>query len=164
MKFIVFKANTRGKQPNKRDYRLSFERLLFILFILTFSLLIIIQTALINPSTRTFLTSDSELEGTPMGVEEFFYEEGSVSLSLLGEEPNPELKVLVNGEAVAAFDEMLISVDVKDGDVVEIDGSSSGTGAGVEVVSKSDNIKTQCVGKKVSVKGNIKKVTDINID
>ena len=162
MKFIVFRTNNKSKYGS-RGYRLNFERLLFILFVISFTLLVLIQAAMTNPSVRTFLSTENEFEGTPLGVEEFFYNEGTIALRLLSSDSDSGLKVLVNGDEAAVFNESVINLDVKDGDVVEIDGSSTDMAADVQIISKSDNILTDCVGSKVSVRSNIRKITDIKV-
>ncbi|MCX7709609.1 MAG: hypothetical protein N2484_07130 [Clostridia bacterium] len=162
MKNLLSKDKT--KRIKSRIVHLSFERVLFLLFIATFTLLVIVQAAMTNPTVRTFLTADNEMAGTPLGVEEFLYEEGSISLKLVSEESDPDLRVLINGDEVAAFNENIVNISVKDGDVVEIDGSSSFKEAKVEIVSKSENIATDCIGKMVNIRSNIKKVTDIRVE
>ncbi|MCX7843166.1 MAG: hypothetical protein N2489_08850 [Clostridia bacterium] len=166
MKLVILRAKSNSKAGDKKRYnneRMNFERILFILFIISFSLLVIVQAALTNPTVRTFLTSDNEFQGTPMGVEEYFYDEGTISLRLVNAVYDENLKILVNGEIAAVFAQNVINLEVKDGDIVEIDGSSTQAEGEVEVVSKSDNIVSECVGKKVVVKSNIKKVADIKV-
>lgn len=161
MKKLIQKE--KGTLYKKMKYKLTIERMLFFLFITTFSLLVIVQAALTNPSVRTFLTSENELEGAPMEVEEFLYSEGTVSLKLMDKEADPDMRVLVNGETVAVFNTNIVEVDVKDGDVVEVDGSSSFNEVEVEIVDKSANVATECVGETVNIKSNIKKVTEIKV-
>jgi len=65
MKVIVFRANTK---KNKKTHakavnpRFGFERFLFFSFIILFSALVLVQAALMNPATRTFLVNDNGLE------------------------------------------------------------------------------------------------------
>lgn len=164
MKKLITRDISLKTQSKKMKYNLTFERLLFLLFLTTFSLLIIVQTAMTNPSIRTFLTTDNEFEGTPMEVEEYFYDEGSIAIKLVDIETDPDMLILVNGETVAAFNENTVEISVKDGDVVEIDGSSSFNNVDAEVVSKSGNITSDCIGKTVNIKSNIKKVMDVRIE
>lgn len=164
MKLHIFKYKVSRKNiSQKSDYKLTFERFLFIMFILSFSLLIIAQAALMNPSIRTFLTSDNEFQGTPMGVEEYFYKEGTLTFMMRGNQVDGDVKILVNGDEVAAFSKYIVSIEVKDGDVIEIDGSNASAASEVEVVAKSPNIKSDCIGKRMSIPSGVRKVTDIKV-
>lgn len=163
MRFLVMRAGLKGKNK-ARINRVSVERFLFLAFIVTFIILIAAQAALMNPSIRTFLTSDNEFEGTPLGVEEFLYNEGEIGLELLNAEKDPDLKVLVNGDVVDVFDTKDLSISVKEGDVVEIDGTGVSSDAEVSVVSKSNNISSECIGKSVKVQSNVKKIVKIKMN
>ncbi|HOM01766.1 MAG TPA: hypothetical protein PLH43_02920 [Acetivibrio sp.] len=166
MKVVVFKA---GKVKSKKtrvkaaNPRLGFERFLFFSFIILFSALVFIQAALMNPATRTFLISDTGIEGSPLQFEEYLYSEGEISLALCSADINEDLKILVNGEEVAAFSQNVISLKVKEGDVVSVDGSSTEE-AEVAIVFASDNIKLDNIGKRIKVNSEVKQLARIIIE
>lgn len=163
MKFIFFRYNKKGKNKRSRSGN-PWERFLFLCCVGTFSALILFQVGLANPYTRTFLSAGKELEGTPLETEEFLYNEGKLSLGLVGEDRNQDVKVLVNGDEVSAFSYGLVEINVKDGDVVEIDGSKTRSTSEVEVLSKSDNVSTQCVGKRVKVGSGTNKLVRVKVN
>lgn len=143
---------------------MKLERVLFTAFFITFIVMIFVQAAMINPSIRTFITSTNEYEGAPLGVEEYLYSQGELGLKLVNAESNDNLKVLVNGDQVAAFTSRGVSLKVKNGDVVEIDGSNVDVDSVVGIVSKSANITTDCVNKTVNVKLEVKRLVKVKIE
>ena len=76
---------------------------------------------------------------------------------------NEDLKLLVNGDEVAAFSQKLINIKVKHGDVISIDGSLAGESE-VEIVSASTNIISNDIGKRIKVNSNVKQLTRIIIE
>lgn len=108
--------------------------------------------------------SDKGIDGRPLAQEEYLYKEGEISIALLESETNENLKLLVNGDEVAAFNENHIKLSVKDGDVIEVDGSLLDHETEVEIISASENIAGNNVGKKIKVNSNIEKVTQISIE
>jgi len=162
LKLLVFRY---GRKRNKKtNIKINIERFLFLAFICTFITLVIVQVALMSPSIRTFLNVSNDYEGRPLGLEEFLYKEGEIAIGLVNGDSNPGLKVLINGDEVSQFDEKIINLKVKDGDVIEIDGSAVRGEAETEIVSKSDNIDVDCLGKTVKVQSNIKKLVKVIID
>ena len=163
MKLLMYKVNT-NKKNERAQIKLGMERVLFFAFIVTFTLMIIIQAALMNPSVRTFLSVSNEFEGTPLGVEEYLYDEGELSLELLGDESNSEIKILINGEETADFSDNNIRLTVRDGDVIEIDGSNVNDSVEVMVVSGSNNISAECINTWVKVKSNVRRLVKVKIE
>ena len=110
MKVVVFKAGKNKKRPDKKtkNPRFGFERILFFSFIVLFTALVLVQTAMMNPSIRTFLVNDTGLEGSPLEFEEYLYSEGEVSIALYGEDSNEDLKLLLNGDEVAVFSNNIV--------------------------------------------------------
>jgi len=162
MKVLFYKFG--GRMKFKRgSAAINFERALFLCFVIVFVLLILTQAALTNPNARTFLTGGPDIEGTPLGAEEFLYREGEIGLELLSPGANGEVKVLVNGDEAAVFNGSHVDVTVKDGDVLEVDASASQGDAEVEIVSKTDNITTGCVGLKVRADSGVKRLVRVKI-
>lgn len=164
MRFLIYKVKGKGNEKRRSTFGVNIERVLFLSFIAVFVLLIAVQAALLNPSVRTFLTSDSEYEGAPLALEEYLFEEGELGLSLVNAESSPKLKVLVNGDEVANFSIKKIDIKVRNGDVVEIDGSQLKNPAEVEIFSKSDNVITDCLNKKIKVRSNITNLIKVNVE
>ncbi|MFZ5989775.1 MAG: hypothetical protein ACOYWZ_21990 [Bacillota bacterium] len=165
MKVLIFKAGKKEKKHVRKEKnpRFGFERVLFFSFVCIFLTLIAVQTAMMNPSVRTFLVDDSGLEGSPLSLEEYLYSEGEISLALCEGDYNEDLKVLVNGDEVAVFSDNVVNLMVKDGDVIEVDGSLAGE-AEVEIISASENIANENIGKIVKVNSDVKELTKITIE
>lgn len=162
MKLYVFNygKNNNGKSRNQS---INIERLLFLTCIGVFILMLFVQAALTSPSVRTFINGTSTLEGIPLETEEYLYAEGEIELKLLSNNSNEDLKILLNGEELTAFSQDSIKLTVKNGDVIEIDASNSYENNIVEIASKSENIATDCLGKKLSVNGKIKQLVKLKV-
>jgi hypothetical protein len=165
MKLLLFKVKKERRQfAAGRNKSFPVERVLFSLFILTFFIMVIAQTVLVTPSLRTFFSADEQNEGTPLELEEFLYKEGKIELELIGTDSNNDLKVLVNGDEVAAFADKNLFIPVRDGDVVEIDGSALQQQEEVRIISKSENISTSCVGKSIRIENGIRKLVKVRVE
>jgi hypothetical protein len=112
----------------------------------------------------TFLVKDEGFDGRPLASEEYLYEEGKISIALLESENNEDLKLLVNGDEVAVFSQNLITLSVKDGDVIEVDGSLTDNETEVEIISASENVAGIEVGKKIKVNSTIEEITRVSIE
>lgn len=168
MKVVVFRAGKEKKKKSdnsiKKFINFGFEKILFFTFVCLFIALVFVQGTLLNPSLRGRLVKDEGVNGRPIGSEEYLYNEGEISIALLASESNEDLKLLVNGDEVAVFNQNLITISVKDGDVVEIDASSTDYEAELEIISASENISGVEVGKKIKVQSNIEEITRVSID
>ncbi|MDP4093141.1 MAG: hypothetical protein Q8920_07240 [Bacillota bacterium] len=165
MKMIYYKYKKNRKNGFKnKNKKVSIERLLYLSLIITFVILVIVQAALTNPTIRTYLTVNGEYEGTQLASEEYTYDHGTVELALLRGEVDGSVRVLVNGTEAAAFAGKELSVQVKQGDVIEIDSSTSISPADVEIVSCTGNVSSQCIGKRVQSSIGIKKLIKVQMD
>ncbi|HHV28881.1 hypothetical protein [Acetivibrio mesophilus] len=166
MKVVVFKTGKgKGRKTTEKaiNPRFGFERFLFFSFIILFAALVLVQAALMNPTARTFLVNDTGLEGSPLQFEEYLYSEGEISIALCSADVNEDLKLLINGDEVAAFSENIINLKVKEGDVVSVDGSVTEE-VEVAIVSASDNIKLDNIGKRIRVNSEVKQLARIIIE
>jgi hypothetical protein len=158
MKILIGKTNIQKKKSI-----VNFEKILIGMFTVAFLLTVIIQTALLNSDFRTIFSVDSGLEGTPLGQEEYLYMEGIVVLKLLNQETCPALKVLVNGDEVDRFFENESVITVKDGDVIEVDGSQVSDSLEVGIKSTSSNISLDSIYREFKVDSSIQKLTRVRI-
>ncbi|OPZ91042.1 MAG: hypothetical protein BWY74_02097 [Firmicutes bacterium ADurb.Bin419] len=167
MKVIFFRAGKGKKISNDktalRFMNMGFEKVLFFAFVFVFIALLLVQGALMSPSLRTFLVRNNGIDGRPLAQEEYLYREGAISVALLESESNENIKLLVNGDEIAVFNQNLITLSVKDGDVIEVDGSLSDSETEVEIISASENISGVEVGKKIKVNSNIEEISRISI-
>ncbi len=143
---------------------MDIEKLLLVSLLVTFIILIVVQGALLDPAVRTFLSIDEQLEGTPLADEEFLYSEGILYLEVTDAREHHNLKVLVNGDEVARFDRARLQVTVRNGDVVEIDGSDVYETVEVAVASGSENVSPECLNARVTVSSDVKKLVRVKLN
>lgn len=148
MRFGTFVADIQ-KNRVEGDCKNLFERVLIISFITVFAIMLIAQAALANPNLWPSIAIGAQFEGKPLGIEEFLYDEAKIVIELLNNQSNPLLKVMVNGDEIAVFDRKTIEINVKAGDVIEIDGSEIQDKAEVKLMSESGNISEECLYKRI---------------
>ncbi len=162
MKIAGFKVTKEKNSQKKRIKSLS-EKAFVITFFILFASLVITQILLASPGTRRFLVKDVEFEGSPLGVVENLYSEGELELELQNIQKDENINVLINGDEVAAFSDKSMVLKVKDGDVLEIDGTGTNNSAVIKVIRSSSNIENDCVGKEFTVDSEIKNLFRVKI-
>ncbi len=103
----------------------KFEFLLYISFFIVFFIMIVSQMALLSPVLREVVAWQDDMEGTPLGKEEYLFKRAVLVLTLDGKEADSEIEVLVNGDTKADFKNGSAQLEVTEGDIIEVDGSSS---------------------------------------
>jgi hypothetical protein len=150
------RMNNSGKNFTKshviRKHR-DIEHILYASFFVVFLALIITQAAIFIPSIKLAVMEKDSMMGVPIGKEEYLYKEGNLELTLVDFENYPALKVLVNGDEKASFQGKTVSLEVLDGDVVELDGSGTNASTGVSASSVSENMDKNSLGKHLSQAG-----------
>lgn len=159
MKVFKFKADT-----EKEERSTVFENILFSTCILCFVVLIVVQLILAVPSFRSFLHLTDKSLGLPLNGDEYLYNQGQITLSLVGEEPDPNLRILINGDVVGQFDSNEVVLNVKDEDVIELDGSENASGHIVQVDAITTNISSKCKNAVITTGNNIKRLVKVQID
>lgn len=159
---INFKRN--NEKDNNTDRAASLEKMLFRTCIVFFVALVSVQIILTVPSVRTKLNITDKSIGIPLGSDEYLYGRGMITLTMMSEEPDPTVKILVNGEEIAMFENIKMSVNVNDGDVIEIDGSSSPSGHIIKVENVSSNINKKCLNANANVQFEIKKLVRVQFN
>lgn len=162
MELVSLKAKPARKRV-KEFFESNIERMLYSSFIILFIVMIIIQAVLTSPAARTSLSVNYELEGKPLGTEEYLYSQGEIVLGLISKKTHENLKVLLNGEEIDSFKSTNVALTVKDGDVLEVDGSSVGNSIEVEVVKAGENIAPGIIGKRVIVNSEVKRIARVRI-
>jgi hypothetical protein len=162
VKILVFKVDTQ-KKPKKRKTCISVEQFLFTSFLVAFAIMVFVQIALLKSGVRTFLSVDTGFEGSPLEVEEYLFEEGIVVIRLLSHSLCNDLKILVNGSEAARFTENELIISVKDGDVIEIDGSNIDSSVEVSIVSTSSNVQLDSTSRQFKIKSVKKKLARVRV-
>ncbi len=160
IKIKIFKFKNIQDKSEKNTF---LENILFSTCILCFLILIIVQVILAVPSFRNTLHLTDKSIGLPLNGDEYLYTQGQMTLKMIGEEPDPMLKILVNGDNIAQFDTTEMIINVRDGDVVEIDGSQSLVGHIVKVESITTNINAKCKNAVINIENNIKRLVKVQM-
>jgi hypothetical protein len=125
-----------------------------------FFLLIAVQAAMMHPDIKSAFFYE-QIEGSPLSAEVCFFNSCKIELMLTNLSKCPDMKVLVNGEQKDSFECRTVSLDLKDGDVVQLDGCNVPVLAQVQISAvsrKNENL----LGKKVVVSKGIVTVAIVN--
>jgi hypothetical protein len=147
--------NTEKKEAGK-SLAEGVEKLLKRVFLAFFILLVISQAVLTDPSIRSFYSKET-IDGVTLGSEAYLFGPCKMELKLKDPGYCPDLKVLVNGDEAGAFFTDTILLELKDGDVVELDASRLLVTAEVQITAVSSNIP-ELLGRSFEVAGGIVKV------
>lgn len=90
------------------------------------------------------------IEGVPLESQAYIFEPCILELSLMDKDSCTDLSVLVNGNEAAMFTERKIVLELKEGDVVELDASGLIEAVRVQATYASPNIKN-LLDKKMTV-------------
>jgi hypothetical protein len=143
-----------------RERTQGFEKLLIRGALCFFALLLVSQALMSFPSVRRTLNIVDRLEGEPFlpagkdgasPARPVYEREGEfLELALSRGNIDGVLEVLVNGETVSVFSQSsTVTVPVRDGDVVEIDGDLPEQEIEVMVRAVSDHVSSPVAGKKI---------------
>ncbi|TYQ15402.1 UNVERIFIED_CONTAM: hypothetical protein Cloal_1849 [Acetivibrio alkalicellulosi] len=165
MKIIVFRSSQKKNKcfDTKKSSSYVFEKFLYFSFIFLFFSLIITQSIMYNNNIRAVLVNENNLEGRPLGLEEYLYNHGEILLRLNSENTNEKVKILINGDEIASFFDNPIKLKVKDGDVIEIDCTMAGR-VQVEIIPLTKNIVDTSFNKTLYLESEIKQLTKIRFD
>ncbi len=167
MNLLKFSHKENEKDPREvitKDSGTNFENILFKTSLILFFVLISVQIILVIPSVREKLNLTDKSIGSPLSNDEYLYNQGQVMIRLVSEEPDPTVKILVNGDEVAIFENIKMSINVKNGDVIEIDGSESVTGHIIRVESLSSNINSSYINAIAKVENNIQRLMKVQVN
>jgi len=140
--------------------KVLFERLLIGFSFAVFFILVAVQAAMTHPGIKSVFFYE-QIEGSPLSSEVYLYAPCKMELRLVNMGQCPELKVLVNGDEVDFFTGKTVMLDLKDGDIVQLDGCNVPVQAQVQISAVSRNI-TSLLGKSVVVKNGILTIANIS--
>jgi hypothetical protein len=162
---INFKREKKVNKDNKDIDRVaSLEKILFRTCVFFFIVLVSIQIILVIPSVRSRLNLADKSLGVPLGADEYLYKRGLITLTMISKEPDPTVRILVNGEEIAMFENLKMPVSVNDGDVIEIDGTGSLVNHIIKVENISSNINSNCLNAYTNVEANMKRLVKVQFN
>ena len=164
MKTIISKQTDNSRPENEKNERIcdGIEKILRNIFIIVFVIFIAVQAALTNDRMRELLVREA-LDGKPIGDEVFLFEKCKMELSLKGMPNCPELRVLVNGDEAGAFHDGTVLLELKEGDVVELDANRLLVNAEVQISAVSRNL-AHLLGRTVTADNGIVRVAVADAD
>ena len=142
--------NDKNDIVKKKTWEEWFEGLLFKAFMIVFIIMLFVQTASFNTSVQSTVLHNYNIEGEPLKEEVYLFVPCKMELKLTNIESCQDLKVLVNGVERESFTGKTVLLDLKDGDIVELDASYILVMANVQISAVSKNI-SGLLGKTVSV-------------
>ncbi len=135
-----------GAYPGPRFYSVSarLERVLVQAVIALGVTLLLAQFLLTIPATRYVMSYVDRLEGVAL-------DSGGASVTVLmtGGSPGQGARLLVNGRYAGAFATGLVRVQVKGGDLLEIDGTGLAGGGSFKVIAVTGGVSRPAVGDTV---------------
>ena len=163
MKVIAFKFKGDKKiTPDEQKPKIeTYENLVFKVLFVCFVVLVTAQETLAIPTVRQKLNLNDKSIGTPLQQDEYLYNQGQLTLSIMDGNADPMVKILVNGDEVAFFENSSMAINVKEGDVVELDASSSPIEHLIKITSVTSNIENRCMGAYTEVDSNIKRLVKV---
>lgn len=123
-------------------------------FLISFIILIIAQGVLLKPLSRQPVHEKEFFQGEPLLREAYLYKHCKMELKLKNIDTCPELKVLVNGDEYTEFSNKTILLNLKSGDVVELDASNVLVLATIQISGVSENI-SRYLGKTFDISDGI---------
>ncbi|MGE5613715.1 MAG: hypothetical protein ACM3XR_04855 [Bacillota bacterium] len=162
MKIELFNRALKHKdgQDNEKSSRQRYEPFLLKASATALIVLVAAQAAMANPRVKPYLFQEN-YEGVSLEREAYLFTPCKMVLKLVNMERCPDLKVLVNGIERHSFEESEITLDLKDGDVVELDAGKVLVLAKVRINAVSMNIE-YLLGKTVQASHGIVHVASVN--
>jgi len=160
---VVEGSNGSDTEKDTKKHNGGYQHVIEVLLkracIIMLAVLVISQAVLSVPSVRTAFFNEGA-DGDPLGSEAYIFVLCRMELSLTNMDECPELKILVNGGTVDSFQGKSVLLDLKDGDVVELDASEVLVLPSVRISAASRNIE-DLLGKKIDAAGGIVPVATV---
>ncbi|MGE5329747.1 MAG: hypothetical protein ACM3KR_09600 [Deltaproteobacteria bacterium] len=139
------------------------EKRIIILSVICFSLLIVIQTLMMNPLARNLLTQEEKVEGVFLQKSTENIDKGTIVLELVDCNSMDKLWVMVNGQRVARFSGKKVTLTVSNNELIEIDSTGINASARVKIASFSKNIAFLINNSTLEVNKNIAVIARVKI-
>ncbi|MDP2857959.1 MAG: hypothetical protein Q8P50_08285 [Bacillota bacterium] len=160
-------------QGAKRKQGLSgaLDKFLLRFAAISLALLFASQALLLNPSIRRMVSLVDRLEGEPLAVARRIDPEPKPPLPRLAGTFTIQLEnstgrtavLLLNGEEVATFEKGIVTVEVRSGDLVEVDGGLFAREMRFRVTQASKGMVAPFSGQLLTTKGTIEILARVKI-
>lgn len=145
------------KFPVRRPWGERLERALIRLVVATAALAMIVQAFLAHNPMEQPVTPVASLERTQPYLKNSagVLQTPVVTLQLKNFSSLPLAKVLINGEPRGEFRDRYVTVFVREGDVLEIDGTRYNRPLDIEVLDVSREVIMPVAGARITVEGSV---------
>ncbi|AGB18966.1 hypothetical protein [Thermoanaerobacterium thermosaccharolyticum] len=152
-----------GKRIKKSGhvYFISFDNLIAFFVIAGFLTVIITQVLMLNDNIRVFLNSTEKIEG--ININTYLSKDGTLKLELVNMEKAQNAYVLINGDPKYSFKNKSVDISIKQGELIEIDGTKYKQTLYIKVADSSDNVIEPQRTAVVKVNGDIEVVGRVRL-
>ncbi len=159
------------RAKRKRRSLDSLDRFAFRFAAVSLALLFVSQALLLNPSIRRAVSLVDRLEGEPLTVARRIEPEPKPSAPRLSGSFTIQMEnnvskaavLLLNGQEIATFEKGLVTVEVRSGDLIEIDGGQAAREMRFKVTQASKGMLAPFPGQVVTTKGTIEILARVRI-
>lgn len=152
-----------GKRVKKsaRVYYLSFDNMIAFFVILGFLTMVVTQVLMLNDNIRVFLNSTEKIEG--ININTYLSNDGTLELELINLDKAPKAFILINGDPKYSFKEKKLKINIKQGDLIEMDGTNYNQALYVKVIDSSDNVIEPQKTAVIKVNGDIEVIGGVRL-
>jgi|GEM_PF-1600899 len=148
-------------KKSRHVYFISFDNLIAFFVMAGFLTVIITQVLMLNDNIRVFLNSTEKIEG--ININTYLSKDGTLKLELVNMEKAPNAYVLINGDPKYSFKNKSVDISIKQGELIEIDGTKYKQTLYIKVADSSDNVIEPQRTAVVKVNGDIEVVGRVRL-
>ncbi|KAA5807683.1 hypothetical protein [Thermoanaerobacterium thermosaccharolyticum] len=148
-------------KKSRHVYFISFDNLIAFFVIAGFLTVIITQVLMLNDNIRVFLNSTEKIEG--ININTYLSKDGTLKLELVNMEKAQNAYVLINGDPKYSFKNKSVDISIKQGELIEIDGTKYKQTLYIKVADSSDNVIEPQRTAVVKVNGDIEVVGRVRL-
>lgn len=137
------------------------EKTIIILLIISFGIVIMYNVSVVYRRHQMVTGTDGREKINPS---QLLSPTGTITIEVQGSKTYPQLEILVNGELYKKFlNSRIVTLEVKDHQVIEINGSMYDEKIRVKITDHSSNVKVINRSKEVIVEGSIEVLSSFRI-
>lgn len=153
------------KMPVRRSRGERLERALIRLVVVTAALVMIAQTLLVNDPIKQVAAPAASLERAQPFLKNSagILQNPVVTLQLKNYSALPLARVMVNGESRGEFRDRYVTIFVREGDVLEVDGTRYSRPLDIEVLDVSKEVILPAAGTRIRVEGGVSPLGQVHL-
>lgn len=153
------------KMPARKPWSDRLERVLIRLVVVAALIVMIAQALLTGDPVKEATTPVTAPDRPQFSLKDYagILQSPVVTLQLKNYSSLPLAKVLVNGKSRGEFRDRYVTVFVREGDVLEVDGTRYNRPLDIEVLDVSKEVILPATGTRVRVEGNISALGQVSL-